>query len=518
MMFVVTISNFINTIGKAGRAAGYAQAAAMQGIAYALPKGFARAAVRRAFARNLVSMRGVPMKMTQILSMSGSRQGSLYAEALAELPPVPSAAILEHLRAIAPAIHAAIATFDPAGIPASLGQVHRARLKDGRDCAIKIRYPGIAAGIGLDVATMNLLLGMFQGFGEGFSLAAYREMFARELAAEMDYRAEAAHQAWLRKEFPAGAGIIIPKPYPYESGDGVILMDWEGSLAPARFAAEANADAKRQAMEHFSAFLMRSVFGRGLVHADPNPGNFGFRPSATGTGTELVVYDYGSVIELPPALPAGLLALLRAVRDGADPLPALLALGFAPEPLEPIRDRLGAFCELVFAPFLSAHPLDAKAWNRKEKAASLLGSQRWNFMIAAPVAVFPLLRALHGLVHYSGLLGAPMHLRPAVDALLNAEGSGSERIPAPQARCDAPESRKLRVEVRRGHTVSVSLTFPGGAVQRLPSLLDPELLARIEARGIGLDSIMQAARDGGYGPMDLFSCEYAGKTVAVWLE
>lgn len=186
MIFVMPVPQLNTVAGKIRRAAGYANAAAMQGASGLFARSFARDALRRAFARNLVSLRGVPMKLAQIRSMSESDGGPLYREALAGLPQAPAAAMRSHLESIAPGIAASIASFDPAGIPASLGQAHRVRMRDGRDCALKIRYPGIAAGVELDVATLNVMLGMFKGFGAGFSLDAYREMFARELAAEMD--------------------------------------------------------------------------------------------------------------------------------------------------------------------------------------------------------------------------------------------------------------------------------------------------------------------------------------------
>lgn len=300
-------------------------------------------------------------------------------------------------------------------------------------------------------------------------------------------------------------------------------MDWETSQCAAEYSAKAGTDAKRRAVDLVSAFLLRTVFGAGLAHADPNPGNFGFRMS--GRDAELVVYDYGSVAELPEGLPAGLLDLIRAVRAGEDPFHRLLSLGFAPEPLEPIRTRLLPFCELIFAPFLANRPFDVGAWNRKEKAAALLGAQRWNFMLAAPVGIFPLLRAFHGLTHYAALFGAPLHLGPALDALPVRQAT--PQAPPLQARAPltapAPEGvpaagRKLRVEVEHNGSATVSLTFPGGAVDRLPSLLDPELLARIAGRGIDLEEIMAAARRGGYAPMPLFACGYEGKSVRVWLE
>lgn len=519
-MLIPMTATFPSASMNLARAAEYTGALALQGVSGILPDGRARAAVRRAFARNLVSMRGVPMKLSQALSMSGSaEEGRLHREALAALPPLSGSEMLMHLEAVAPGLLESIATFGAEGIAASLGQVHHALMKDGRDCAVKIRYPGISSEVGLDVKTMNLLLGMFGGLGEGFPIGAYRELFAAELAGELDYRAEARKQAMLRDGCADLGGIVIPRPYPEESGDGHILMDWESSLSPVRFAAGAGAALKRQALDHLCAFTLRTLFGIGAVHADPNPGNFGFRPSPAGL--KAVVYDFGSVVELPAAMPVLLLDLLEAVLQGTDPYPFLLALGFAAEPLEPIRTRLRAFCDLIFAPFLSGHPLAPKDWNRKERAALILGAQRWNFMIAAPVAIFPLMRAMHGLVYYATLFDAPLHMRPAVGALLAAKRpAAAASAPAPQA--DDPgfpgAARSLRVEVRRNGIATVSLTFPRNAVERLPDLLDAKTLGRIRARGIRLEGIAEDARRGGFRPMDLFTCEYDGKSIKVWLE
>lgn len=515
--------------GKLSRSLGRARAAAALCASRILPGALGKAALRRAFARNLVSLRGLPLKMSQVLSMSSDPAvAEAHRQALAELPPMPLETVRAILRAEAPALAAGLRRISPRGLPASLGQVHRALLEDGRTCAVKIRYPGISPEVDLDRGWMDMMLSAFGHFRRGFDIGEYRALIGAELRAELDYPSEAERQQRLAGVFPAGGGVVVPRPYPAESGRNHILMDWEPSRPLERHAASLRRRGARDAEAGFAAaglvaeFHLGCLFGAGRVHADPNPGNFGFR-SFRGR-PQLVVYDYGSVMELPPGIRRGLPRLFRTVRSGGgDVFPLLRDMGFQEAPLEPIRDRLGALCAILLEPFLEGDAYDLGRWRRKERVQDLLGAERWNFMLAAPPALFPLMRAFHGLFHYAALLGGKGPFGAVLAAHLRREESRPES-PVGVTPGESPgtggarAATRLRIEVRRGGGRSVSLTMPGESAGRLESLIEPGLLERIRKRGFDPGACAEKARREGFPPGVLFRWTDGEIGTDVWLE
>jgi hypothetical protein len=314
---------------------------------------------------------------------------------------------------------------------------------------------------------------------------------------------------------------VIPRPYPGEGGEDFLLMDWEPSQGVGEFAASASASERDEACAHLARFHLRVLRDCGMVHADPNPGNFGFRRSASGV--EMVVYDYGSMIPIGPALAAGFPALLEAVERDLDPLPVLHGMGFLPEPLEPLADRLRGLSRILLEPFLAPGGYDLKDWNRKERVASLLGAERWNFMLAAPPTLLFLMRAFKGLFHYVELLGGRAPFGPIRREIFFAKsaipsGSTPDSLRRGKAIPDAIITR-LRIEVVQDGERKISLTMPGDAAGRLEDLVDPELAKRIQEYGVSLVTISRRAEEDGFRPASLFDAETeGGKRVSIWLE
>ncbi|HET9450610.1 MAG TPA: AarF/ABC1/UbiB kinase family protein, partial [Aggregicoccus sp.] len=158
---------------------------------------------------------------------------------------------------------------------ASLGQVHRARLADGREVAVKVQYPGIAQSLRADLDNVGLLVRTVSLAGKGLDGSAYYRELCAEMLLELDYRREAA----LARAFGAAAAglpeLVVPQVVEPLSSErvltmellpGLTLKDWvpTGPSPEARF--------------RVSCQLVRAIFGpfyrEGLIHADPHPGNF----------------------------------------------------------------------------------------------------------------------------------------------------------------------------------------------------------------------------------------------------
>lgn len=507
-------------LGAMNRGISYANLAILKTAMSAAPDALGGKALRREFARRLVGMRGVPMKMAQILSMSqDSTMAILQSEAIAEVPSAPAAEILERLQALDPALRSSIEECSERGISASLGQVHRIRLHDGRICALKMKHRDIGISMDLDAELMAFLVSVFGAFREGFDIESFRSVLTDELKGELDYPFEMSRQAQFWKEFGDNPGIVVPKPYPRECGPDHLVMDWEPSVPIAEFAAGATDSERYQGLALLEEFHMRSLFSLGMAHADPNPGNFGFRRGSVGI--ELVVYDYGSAIPLGKTLHTGLAALITAVSEGSDPLPILIGMDFHRQPLQAIADRIPDLCRILLEPFTAAKGFRIADWDRRRRVAELLGAERWNLMVAAPPHAFFLIRAMHGLFHYGGILGGVLNLRRWLPEKVGQE----EGAPKPK---DIPDASKgisigtraesLRVKLTKNNFDVVSVTMPLNAVDRLEEIMDPELLLSLRAEGIDVKNASESARRNGYKAMELFAWNGGNKTVRIWLE
>jgi predicted unusual protein kinase regulating ubiquinone biosynthesis (AarF/ABC1/UbiB family) len=471
-------------------------------------------------ARRLGRLRGLPQKVGQLLS---TREGG---EAFAPLQDSAEPLPLEDLLPLAEATWGrpageVLAGIEPRGLAASLGQVHRARLHDGREVAIKLRFPGIEGALEADLTALGWLSAPVGDLRKGFDLAGYRRVLGESLAEELDYGLEAARQRRFR-ELGTSLGLVVPEVIDGLCGEGVLVSAWEegATLEEALSWPEPDRVALADALAR--AFLELGLV-HGVMHADPHPGNLRFRRGPRGP--EVVLYDFGSVCELEGGRRLRLLELLLAAADPdstTDPYPLFLALGFDPDLLEPLRPRLAAVTRVLFEPFGHAGRTRLDAWKVSERLADLLGEERMAFRMAGPPDLLLFLRSFTGLLGLLRRLDAPVALGRVlreVGARLRGELAGLEALPdaGPGAGLDTL-ARHLRVRVRRGGRDTVSMRLPARAVEELDELLDDELLERIAAEGVELAELLRAVRAGGYAPGELFRLEDPARSVEVSLE
>lgn len=487
-----------------------------------LPSGQAKQAVRRLFAQKLVELRGVPMKFSQILSMSGNYvDAEIQKEAIADITPMSLAVVETHVQRDAPELYRQIKTINAPGIPASLGQVHKVELTNGDVKALKIQYPDIRAKMDMDTALVGLLTATFDGFKEGFKLGDYQTVIQQELENELDYRLEASRQSELCAAFHEHPSIIIPRPDIEYSGEHHIMMSWERALPLSEFLKQADKQQKVVAGKALVDFFFTTVFILGRVHADPNPGNFGFQ--ITNDGVRLVVYDFGSLLAMPKETALSLLKVLGIATKGTgDVLPWLVKVGFSRELLTPIRSQLLAFCEMLFEPFISEGRYDLNRWHRKRRAEEILGPERWNFMVAAPASFLPFMRAVQGLFYYLGKLNEGVFFKPFVAELMKTYESELDGLVPPE--CGGVEhdscfmAANLKIEVYENGSRKVALILPRGAIESLGDFMDDGLTEKLDQQNIRIDDIVKQARQNGYRTMDLFYVDKGDKTIHVYLE
>jgi predicted unusual protein kinase regulating ubiquinone biosynthesis (AarF/ABC1/UbiB family) len=181
---------------------------------------------------------------------------------------------------------------------ASLGQVHRARLKTGQDVAVKIQYPGIARTIREDFRNLFLFMLPARLSADWENTRDQFDDLRMRLEHETDYEREAATLQKVRSLFNEDDGIVIPRVFPQHSTARVLTMDHIQGLHLDQFMAT---DPPQELRNEFARKMLRAwyrmLFAGRTLYADFHPGNFIFMPDG-----RLGVIDFGSMVELDDTL------------------------------------------------------------------------------------------------------------------------------------------------------------------------------------------------------------------------
>lgn len=159
---------------------------------------------------------------------------------------------------------------------ASIGQVHRAALKDGTEVAIKIRRPGIEPVIRNDVSILRQLASIAERNSElarQVSLKAIIDDFAAALGREMNYRMEAMEAEGVR-DLMKEPRIYVPRIYPEWTTERMLVMEFvSGRSLRGDVINELHVEERQDLARALSETVLRQVFIDGIFHADPHPGN-----------------------------------------------------------------------------------------------------------------------------------------------------------------------------------------------------------------------------------------------------
>ncbi|NMO18126.1 AarF/ABC1/UbiB kinase family protein [Pyxidicoccus fallax] len=307
------------------------------------------------FVQALGEMKGVAMKLGQALSMDvdalPAELRSIVARLQSEAPPLDTeeiVAIIEDELGAPP--EKLFAEFDPQPLAAaSLGQVHAARLLDGREVVLKVQYPGIAEAVEADLANLSTVAraaGLTSKLLDGRD---YVEEMHRELTCETDYTLEAERARAFRALFASEPDLLAPEPIPERSTSRVLCLTRVRGQTLQQFI-DSNPDAASR--WRVSEQLIRAVHGpfysAGRVHADPHPGNF----IVTGDG-RLAVLDFGCVKSFREDFVQPIQTFLGAALRGEpyDALTGVRAAGFVVDTDEATaRSLLSEIVEIATRP------------------------------------------------------------------------------------------------------------------------------------------------------------------------
>ncbi len=366
----------------------------------------------------LGQLKGGAMKVGQALSaMEAALPEELagpYREALVRLqeaaPPMPAALVHQQLdRAFPGGWRDLLRDLDDRPVAAaSIGQVHRATWADGRPVAVKVQYPGAGAALLTDLGTLSTLTPLIRAAAPGLDARQLVAGLRDRLAAEIDYRQEAAAQAAFADAYRDDPDVLVPDVLGVQ--DHVLISAWVDGTPLSRVVADGTREQRDRAGSVLVRLLTSSPVRAGRVHGDPHPGNFRLLPDG-----RLVVLDFGATEVLPHGWPARLGPLLAAARDGdAAGLHRLaIAAGLAPRDLSPaaLHDLLDPYA----APLRTPEFAFTRGWLREQtRRASdpFSPAARAQRRLSVPPRHLLLSRVAAGLVGVLASLGATV----AVDA------------------------------------------------------------------------------------------------------
>jgi predicted unusual protein kinase regulating ubiquinone biosynthesis (AarF/ABC1/UbiB family) len=199
---------------------------------------------------------------------------------------------------------------------ASLGQVHRARLKTGEAVVVKVQRPDIDHIIQVDLSALLRVVGWLKRYrpiSRRADLNALYDEFSRTLWQEVDYLAESEHARSFKAMFDDDPNVRVPEVYSDYTTLRVLTLEDVYFIKITDYAAieAAGVDRSEVAKRLFDTYL-RQIFDEGFFHADPHPGNLFVQPLDEG-GWRLVFVDFGMVGYLTDNAKQGLRELAIAV-------------------------------------------------------------------------------------------------------------------------------------------------------------------------------------------------------------
>ena len=333
---------------------------------------------------SLGRMKGAAMKVGQMISLQDGLLPPEVAEVLRSLqreaPRVPAEVMRYEVEGSLgkERVRELFAELEPeAFAAASIGQVHRGRLADGRRVAVKIQYPLIDEIIRADLKNLKTMCSALVGMFMEIDFEPIWQEVRDRLLEEIDYRHEAENMRRLAELHADVPEIIIPKVVEEASTERVLTMEFVDGIPPADACADGTSQDLRDRWGRvLFEFQMRGLFEHRMLHADPNLSNFAFRENGS-----VVVYDFGCVKRVPRELAEGYANLVLAALGGdSSVIPeALLEMGVGTEAGEAISNELiDPYFELLSELFRDDPPYTFGADDEVYEKLFELGMSNWS--------------------------------------------------------------------------------------------------------------------------------------------
>ena len=195
---------------------------------------------------------------------------------------------------------------------ASIAQVHRARLKDGRAAAVKVQYPDVETLVATDLTVLEQIVKVVARLASSIDLRPILDYLKETLPLELDFEREAESMMSLRAALAHRLDVIVPAFFPELSTRRLLVMEYiEGIKITDREALERAGISPHDVARLLNYLYADQMLHLGILHADPHPGNLLVQP-----GPRLVLLDHGLTVSLAPSLVKSLNKLVQALTRG----------------------------------------------------------------------------------------------------------------------------------------------------------------------------------------------------------
>lgn len=264
----------------------------------------------------LGGLKGPLMKVAQLIATIPDALPAEYAAELAQLqsnaPPMGRPFVRRRMVAeLGPdwARHFAEFPLEPSAA-ASLGQVHKVRLLDGRTAACKLQYPNMEAAVEADLAQLKLIFGLHARYDPTIDTSRIYEEISARLREELDYEQEARHLGLYAEMLAGEAQVHVPALVPELCTRRLLTMEWLDGKPLLTFKLASQEERNRLALRMFRAWYV-PFYNYGVIHGDPHLGNYTVRDNL-----ELNLLDFGCIRVFRPEFVKGVIDLYWAIERG----------------------------------------------------------------------------------------------------------------------------------------------------------------------------------------------------------
>lgn len=339
--------------------------------------------------RTMGEMKGAAMKVGQMLSVS---PGAMPKELMDELkslqkdsPPMPYEMVAKEIeKGLGRSLVDAFRFFDPKPLgAASIGQVHEAKLFDGRRVAVKVQYPGIADTLESDLKNIYTMMQMGRVVAEKAHLDAVFEELRKGILEEADYLKEADNlrkYGAILREHPR---IVVPDVIDELSTQTVLTMTYLEGTKLDEALEKMPEEQKNQVARDFSETFVWMFHERQIIHADPHPGNYLWMPDG-----QIGFLDFGCFREFDPDFTDHFLGVLVAkwTHKKAALRPLHDAMGFKAMHGSAglTNQQLDELTDIVLSPFLYDREFDWGEWEPQKPLEAYVKANLGMLKYAAP--------------------------------------------------------------------------------------------------------------------------------------
>jgi predicted unusual protein kinase regulating ubiquinone biosynthesis (AarF/ABC1/UbiB family) len=266
----------------------------------------------------LGGLKGPLMKVAQILTTIPDALPPEYAAELSELqanaPPMGAGFVRRRMAGeLGPDWQSRFRNFgQEAAAAASLGQVHRATLLDGRDVACKLQYPDMPSTVEADLRQLKLAMAVYHRMDNAIQHDEIYKELAERLREELDYLREAAQMRLYRTMLDDVPDVHVPEAIAELTTPRLLTMTWlEGGPLQRWIETDPPLEARNRVAEALFRAWYLPLYRFGVIHGDPHLGNYQVRPDGA-----VNLLDFGAIRVFPPRFVSGVIDLFEAVRDG----------------------------------------------------------------------------------------------------------------------------------------------------------------------------------------------------------